>query len=404
MTSRSFLICCASILLLSVLGSPFWIGQAMSAASGLLNDTPSAEFANKDFANYWLAGRLTLSGDWLALFHQPSHQRELEEALGVGAMEIRNWSYPPHFLLVTAPLGLLPYNLAYPVFFLATGAVFGIGVYGVATRSSSRPAPAVWQMTILLCLPFVLLQFVTGQNGFLFSGLMLIALTSRRDRPWLSGLALAFLTMKPQLGLLFPLLLLVERNHRAILWTVLFSALLFGASVWLFGWASWVAYLGEGLAYQRLVMTQWDGVFLHMMPTFFAALRQSGLGGNAALAVHLALALPISACVIWKMFKSPPGTVRDFRFILATFVLTPYAFSYDSGALIALLAFLFAGWAHRETEAPVAFTTVLPAAAVFAMPLWTPLPSEFPVWMAWFAPALLVYWALLPGLRRKLVS
>lgn len=376
----------------------------MSAAGGILNSTPSPEFANKDFANYWLAGRLTLSGDWLTLFHQPSHQRALEEALGVGAMEIRNWSYPPHFLLVTAPLGVLPYNLAYPAFFLATGAVFGVAVYGMIARLSARPAPAIWQMTILLCLPFILLQFVTGQNGFLFSGLMLIALTNRYDRPWLSGLALAFLTMKPQLGLLFPLLLLGERNHRAILWTVLFSALLAGVSTWLFGWASWAAYLGEGLAYQRQIMTEWDGVFLQMMPTFFAALRQSGLGGNAALAMHMALALPTCACVIWKMFKSPPGIVRDLQFVLATFVLTPYAFNYDCGALIALLAILFAGWAHRETEHPVPFTTVLPAAAVFALPLWSPLPSEFPAWMAWCAPALLVYWALLPDLRQRRAS
>ncbi len=404
MTSRAFLVCCTSILLMSVLGSPFWIGQAMSAAGGIFSDMASRDFANKDFANYWLAGRLTLSGDWISLFHQPSHQAALEDALGINSMEIRNWSYPPHFLLVIACLGLLPYNLAYVAFFLATGTVFGVAVFGALRRTSVRATPEIWLMTLLLCLPLILLQFATGQNGFFFSGLMLIALTNRFDRRWLSGLALAFLTMKPQFGILFPLLLLVERNYRTIVWTVLFSSLLAGASIWLFGWASWAAYMNEGLTYQRQVMTNWDGVFLHMMPTFFAAFRQSGLGGNPALAMHMAVALPICACVIWKMFKSPPGTERDLLFVLATFVLTPYAFSYDCGALIALLAILFAGWARHDAEDPVSLTLVLPTSAVFALPLWTPLPSEFPAWMAWLAPALLVYVALRPGVRPKRAS
>lgn len=101
-----------AILILTLLNMGFWFPWFFQTLSGLLSAKLELSFANRDFVNYWLAGRLILSGDVSTLFSQATHQAALELATGLQGMEIRNWSYPPHFLLLLGWLGWLPYPLS----------------------------------------------------------------------------------------------------------------------------------------------------------------------------------------------------------------------------------------------------------------------------------------------------
>lgn len=364
------------MLLMCSANAVIWLPSLVQVLSGLAGGDPALAFANRDLANYWLAGQLAVSGDTTALFRQETHQAALQAAFGLEAMEVRNWSYPPHFLFVILPLGLMPYPAAYAAFLLVTGSWFLWAVRSLAARlANGAPPPAFGVLTALLA-PFLLLQVIAGQNGFFFAAVFLQALLWRETRPAAAGVMIALLTMKPQLGVLIPVLLLAERRYSVIGWSIAASALLAGLSLLVFGPEIWRAFFAETLPYQQVVASQWQGQFLYMMPTWFAALRAMGFGADTALAGHILLTLPLVMAALIALWRAPDGWTRARLLLAATFVLTPYAFNYDLGALLALVAV----GAARATRA--GWIAAMGAAAVLALPLWTPLSGRPDVLLA----------------------
>lgn len=376
--------------LLCVVNAAFWAPQLAAVLQGLLTGDVLPGFANRDFANYWLSGRLALAGDLSPLFRQETHQAALEAAFGIGALETRNWSYPPHLLLFTWPLGLMPYALAYGLFMLATGAWFLFAVRGALASFAGEAGRGAFGLVVLLLLPFITLQILAGQNGFFFGAALLQALVWRQARPAAAGFLIALLTMKPQLGLLIPVLLLIERRWQVIGWTAAFTASLMALSVLVYGLAPWTAFFEETLPYQRFVTAHWEGLFLYMMPTGFGALRAAGLSHGAALAMHGLIAAPLMAACLAAMWTVRDDALRARLLLAGTFVLTPYAFSYDLGALLAVAAIWFVA---RE---PDSWTRAIGGGLVMALPLWTPLigrPDVFLLLPALVVSGLLVLWA-----------
>ena len=368
------------MLVLALAGMSFWLPQLKAVLSGLLTGDPDPVFINRDFANYWLSGRQALAGDIEPLFFKDQYQELLEQTFAQGAMETRNWSYPPHFLLLTAPMGFFSYRAAYLLFECLSLALFVWACFVTwlqwhqSSENVAGPSgpPTSFPAAILFLSCFVVAQFYIGQNGFLFGGLFLLALAWRQTKPIACGLVLALLTMKPQLGILFPFLLLAERNFGAIFWAVAFTLLLFALSVAAFGFESWELFISETLSYQQRVMREWSGVFLYMMPTFFAALRATGLTASTALLVHLMIALPVLILTLWLFFSTRAARFENSVLLAgATFVITPYAFFYDAGPLyfLAVLSLLQSGQqsgARRRLWAPLLL------ALLAAQPLWLP--------------------------------
>lgn len=358
------LVCVA---LLCAANAGVWAPQLAAVLQGLVSGDVLPGFANRDFANYWLSGRLVVGGDLTPLYQQETHQAALEAAFGLGALEIRSWSYPPHLLLFTWPLGLMPYGLAYGLFMLATGVWFVFAVRSALAALGGEAGTRSFGLVIVLLAPFFCLQLLAGQNGFFFGAAMLQALAWRGSRPMAAAAMIALLTMKPQLGLLFPALLVIERRWAVIGWTVLMSAVLAGLSVLVFGPEPWGAFFGETLPYQQFVAAHWEGPFLYMMPSWFASLRAAGVDHAAALLAHSVISLPLLAACLAAMWITPDPSVRARLLLAGTFVATPYAFSYDLGALLAAAAIWTAaqsrdGWAR-----------VAGGGLVLALPLWTPL-------------------------------
>lgn len=356
--------------LLCLMNAAFWLPSLVDVVTGLFSAAPAADFANRDFANYWLSGRLAVSGDVAALAAQPAHQAALESAFGLSGMEPRSWSYPPHLLLLTWPLGLVSYPVAYAAFMAVTGGWFAWAVWVCARDLAGENRRAVFAAAMGLLAPFICLQIFAGQNGFLFGAAMLQALNWRKSRPVAAGLMFAVLTMKPQLGLLLPFFLVLERRVAVIGWTTVFTALLTGLSAWIFGLAPWTAFFETTLPYQQHVAAHWSGQFLYMMPTWFAALRATGVGHETALVVHLWLALPLVLVGLAAMTRARDDVSRSRLLLAATFVLTPYAFNYDLGALLAFAALQLAVLARTGR---CGWSTALAGGLVMALPLWTPL-------------------------------
>src|SRR6516225_3105854 len=74
-----------------------------------------------DFASFWAAARLALEGIADKAYDLSVHQAA-ETILPDG--DYRPFFYPPTFLLLCVPLGLLPFHLAIFAFLTVTGVVY----------------------------------------------------------------------------------------------------------------------------------------------------------------------------------------------------------------------------------------------------------------------------------------
>jgi hypothetical protein len=329
----------------------------------LIDPGTPASVADKDFANYWMAGQLIREGRVMDLFGpHPAYFAHLTDAFGAD-FPWHNWSYPPHYLLLVWPLGFFTYEVAMVVFLAATG-----GLFLIVLRILAREAgPMVW----VAAGPFVAHNFWVAQNGYVSASLGLGALALRERRPVLAGILLGFLTVKPQLGLLFPFLLVAERRWSMIASAALTTVALVAASVAVFGVEAWEGYFDEVVPYQAYVMRALEGTFLAMMPAFYGALRNWTVMPDLALTLHLLVAVPVALVTIVAFFRVADARYRTALLVLGTFVVTPYALSYDLGLLVPALALLAgngtAGWPEdRHRIALLAVAMLLP---VVMMPL-----------------------------------
>lgn len=356
--ARPVLLCVAALAVFGILGQALQLADLIRALS-LSGLHPAA--LDRDFANYWMAGRMALHGDHLDLFSQSVYFRRLQELFGVG-YPIRAWSYPPHFLLFLWPLGLLPYKAAFTAFLAATFALFCGSI--VVFRRAYVPGSQTGVLLLAL-VPFTVMMVVAAQNGFLTASLILFGLAAMKRRPALAGIAFAALTIKPQLGFLVPVLLVFDRNWAALAWSTAIALTLFLLSIVFFGVDSWHAYLTETLSYQRSVMTNWHGIFLRMMPTIFGSARSLGMSPEGAFALQWPVSVLATVLVVWLFRKEVDPLRRALVLVTGTFLISPYAFNYDMGALVVVAALLLgSGGAGggRFVQLAVGMVAVIPAA------------------------------------------
>jgi arabinofuranan 3-O-arabinosyltransferase len=301
-----------------------------------LSNGVSLDLYDTDFANYWVGGRLTLSRDHLTLFNHDRYFAHLQELFGAD-YQLHSWSYPPHFLLLIWPLGLFSYASAL-VGFLAVTLVLFAASSAVAWKTFAPDTPS--RQLVIAMVSYTAMMLSATQNGFLFSSLALLALAWMRTKPVLAGLALALLTIKPQLGILIPVVAVFDRNWAAIKWACIFTAVLIVTSIACFGLTSWIDYFGNVIPYQRFVMTNWQGIFLRMMPGTFGSLRSLGFTPALSMYVQAAVSAISLVYLVWLFTRLQDPLQKSFAVLCATFIASPYAFNYDMGALSVVAALL----------------------------------------------------------------
>jgi hypothetical protein len=265
------------------------------------------------------------------------YQRELASLLGPGYPG-QNWSYPPTVMLLAAPFGRLGYLPALLIWTLAGLAIF----LAVAARAlGDRRA-----LLALTVAPAVVFCLISGQSS-LFTAAMLIGIFANLERrPLIAGVLIGLLTLKPQLGLLFPIVLIASGRWRAFAAASLTALALAAAATALFGTQAWIDFLRLGLPTQNLVLADPEHIGTPYYPTVFMNLRGIGLPYAAAMSVQAAFAAAAAAAIAWA-FRCRAGA--DPRLLLALFAAcsisaVPYFLAYDTVALtFAALALLAGG-------------------------------------------------------------
>lgn len=302
---------------------------------------------DKDYANLWVAGRLALDGNIAAIFDVEAFRQASVPLLGERIPG--NYSYPPHALFLAAPFAILPYKWSLVAWTLA-----GMAFFMWAARPHCR---RVMPLFLVVLTPAALDNIRFGHYGFFAGGLFLLAFSNRHR---IAGLAAAGLTIKPHLGLLVAVQMLL--NRRALVIAVAATILLIIASLLVFGLTAWRGFLTETFAYQSgLIAPASRGKLLHMMPT---PLIGYGLVGH----------LIFAACAILLLTRN----FNVFTAATATFLILPYAFHYDmTVANLGFAILIFRHWHEMGLLEKVA------ACLGFLVP-------EFVTFGAWFAPPLLL--------------
>jgi hypothetical protein len=343
--------------------------------------TRNVTFRFGDFFALWSYGKVLATHPAAELYDfQILLARQL--ALGMPSSESNPFPYPPSFLPVVWPLGLLSYDAAYAAFI---GVTLCLYLFAVAAGARSR----VPLLLVALIAPGTTITLVSGQSGFLAGALLLAGIRLAGTRPLLGGVLLGLLAYKPQLGFLVPVALAAAGWWRAIAAAAATVAVVALATSAAFGWHIWADWLAYLPAYADQFQRESTGND-QLMPTLTANLRMLGVASSIARPAQAALAL-LAAVWVWRAFRLGGGPRATLVLVTATFLGTPHAFVYDlpmlTGAVLLFIADRAgAGFSTFEVAA-LALALVLPAAMAHAGPA-LPLSTEC---LALLAAALLAH-------------
>jgi hypothetical protein len=275
----------------------------------------------RDFLNTWMGGRSALAEGPTAWFDFRVYNQYLLEFIGVADMHRYVWSYPPHVLLFIWPFGLLPYLLAFVLWTLLGFAAF---LFALRAGGIARE-----HLLLVAVAPAVAINVFIGQNGFFTAALLICGLANLDRRPVLSGALFGILTIKPQLGLLLPLVLVLTGRWRAIVSAAVTTAMLVGATAFLYGPEVWTEFLAKVVPQQRYLQEHGEGLLFLQIPSAIYAARMIGLPLGTAWAAQVAVSGAAIAAVAWTYWRRRDPVLSVSLLIAAIFLASPYTLNYD---------------------------------------------------------------------------
>jgi hypothetical protein len=295
-----------------------------------ITDAAGHGIAN-DFVNVWAAGRLVLDGHPAAAYDGTIHRQMQEAAVGYPFDGEYRWHYPPPFLFAAALGALLPFVPAGIAWLASTGIAYAAAIRGIFGERTG------WLFA--LGFPGALWNVTAGQNCFLTTALIGGALGLLERHPALAGCCLGLLTFKPQLGVLFPLVLVATGRWRAFVAAAATTLTLAGLSWLAFGAEPWLAMAQSLAAANQLVLTD-GGAGWNKLQSVFGLVRSLGGAESLAWAMQGAVAVALAAALVVLWRGDAPYELKAAALAVGTVLVTPYVFAYDLVVLAVPVAFL----------------------------------------------------------------
>ena len=316
-----------------------------------------------DFINLHAVGQLLLAGR-LDDIYDPEDLMAFEHTIIDASIGLRLWAYPPHSLLVSWPFGFGSYETAFALWSL-------LGV--LALLFAARRYGLGWFEAVLLAFsPAAVTCVLLGQTGNLMTAMLLLALSARSNRDAVSISGTLLLTLKPQMGLLVPLVWLLRRRWGLIAWTSAGLVALLGLSLVVFGTDVWAAYLSETVPLLTRLEKGGTGPFMLMIPSLFMSGRLFGLDGDTALVVHLVFAAAVFALLVWRLLRTASPRRQDALVLVGIALISPYLHLYDLAIVSAAVLMLLreapetTGWRAGARQLVLTLVWLLP---ILLMPM-----------------------------------
>jgi alpha-1,2-mannosyltransferase len=334
-------------------------------SSGLI--LPNGKNFGFDFLSFW-------SGGYLARTGSPAEAYDLHALFEASKFAIPNqtvtylWSYPPIYFFLVLPFSWLRYLQAYLLWSGIGLFFYAIVIYRLFPHPSALP--------VLLAFPGVFINLMQGQNAFFITALMGLGILWLDRKPSLSGLSIGLLSLKPQLGLLWPLFLIVKKSWNVFIWALIGTIVMVGASVFFFGVESWRAFFEHIIVASRAIAP--GQLPLAKMPSVFASLRLLGVGAGWSMAIHSLVALIVILFVLVISFSEKNLFMASAVMVTGSLLIFPHLNDHDLCLLaipIALIARdaiekrnwlpfekggLVLAWLTPLISSPISFLTKLP--------------------------------------------
>ncbi len=306
--------------------------QAADHASSAFIVDPGGFPLGRDFLNSWMGGRSMFSGGPAAWFDSDVYMAALRKVTGLAGLEPMYWSYPPHLLWLIWPFGLLGYLPSYAVW-----CVVGLALYVWAAIAGGVDRK---DWLFLAVAPAATVNAFLGQNGFLTAALLIGGLTNLERRPVLAGILFGMLTVKPQFGLLLPVLLVLGGHWRVIGVAIATTMLLVLATAFWFGPEIWVQYWQKVVPQQRELLEVAAIKGWPIVASAFVNARLVGLSDQFAWMVQGAISASALGAVVWTFWHKRDPVLSHSLFVVAIFLFSPWILNYDMvvlGWIVALL-------------------------------------------------------------------
>ncbi|QQX85079.1 DUF2029 domain-containing protein [Cupriavidus necator] len=325
-----------------------------------------------DFAVYWSASGLAQAHgapaayDWELL--RAAEKPLLHEMFGP-------FAYPPTFLLLVYPIAAVSYGLA-----LVLTSIAGIMLYLGTVKAALGREPFMWLFPAL-AFPGLWAALLAGQNSLVTAAACGAALLLMRRNALAAGACISVLCIKPQFGVLFPLLLLCERRWAVTASAAAFSALFLALPALCFGPEIYAAFV-RSMAMFRATVSEHATVVLRGAPTVFGVLRTGGADLATSYAGHaVGVAIAVGTCA-WIWLTRARLALSASALVVGTLLVQPYMIYYDLAWLAIPLALLAidmmrhgGGWVQRLV---LFFAWLVPAHALLVV-VALPTPQVAPV-------------------------
>jgi hypothetical protein len=353
-------------------------GMLGAYAFGLHGSLPFPQDGNgnilgHDFLNTWFFGKAAFLDDPGRFYDHAAYVAWIDKVVPDNIVE-RLWSYPPHFLLMAAPFGLLPYPLA-----LAAWTMTGLAALYGAIRGERLSTFAI------LFSPAALFCIISGQISFFLAAFLLAALQQLDRRPIIAGLLISLCTVKPQTGLLIPVLLIASGRWRVLGAAALGTCALVAASMFIWGVEIWRDYIALGLPAQVADTAGTYQVLTPWSPTITTAMIMAGLDTKAATAVQLGFTALAALLVVIGCRRGPMDARKIALFLACSVFAAPYLLTHDLVAVTTAAVILAAAepldkWGALAVKAIFLLPMLQMAAGSAHIPGMALIPVGFALW------------------------
>jgi len=315
----------------------------------------------RDFINVWTGPQVVDRFGAAMLLDLKGYHWAQSDIFGFMIL-FHNWSYPIDMLFVAYPFSWLPYIPA-----LALWTSLGLGIYFMVVGREIPGDQRKLALMFLLVAPATIVNLVGGQNGFFTAALMLGAIMLLERRPWLAGVLVGLLTLKPHLGILLGVALLATFAWRTIISAAATAAVLVAGSVAIWGAGPWITYFTETSAYTFRILVGFEGFQKFMTMSVLSSMRAFGLPVGIAETVQVVASLCAIGATALMFRRTQDVALRTLLITSGTFLASPYVFNYDLPMLTAAVLWVMVQHRVSAGEAAVLGLAWLVAGATWGL-------------------------------------